>query len=92
MKDNDSMIAEQIGSDEKDFAKLAKKFLDTEVVYVPHHAVNDINHPDCEWGQVSSVNEQFVFVKFYKQLARFGWLGTPGKAVIPDDLVVMRRF
>ena len=90
--DKDDMIAEQIAYEETEFAKLAKKFLDTEVVYIPTHAKNDINHPDCEWGQVSSVNEQFVFVKFYKQLAKFGWLGVTSQSVSPDDLCVMRRF
>ena len=34
------------------------------VVYVPTHAHQNFNHPDCERGVVSSVNDKFVFVKF----------------------------
>jgi len=34
------------------------------VVYIPIHAHDDFYHPDCERGVVSSINEQFVFVKF----------------------------
>lgn len=36
------------------------------VVYIPNHANNNRNHEDCEYGIVSSINESYVFVKFYK--------------------------
>lgn len=36
------------------------------VIYVPNHANGDILHPDCEEGIVSSMNDKFIFVKFYR--------------------------
>lgn len=34
------------------------------VRYVPYHAHNDIAHPDCENGVVTSTNDYLVFVRF----------------------------
>lgn len=34
------------------------------VIYVPHHANGNANHPDCEHGVVTSKNDAYVFVKF----------------------------
>ena len=34
------------------------------VLYVPNHADGNVDHQDCERGVVSSVNEDFVFVKY----------------------------
>ena len=42
-----------------------------EIIYIPNHA-DGPNHKDCERGIVSSFNEKFVFVKFYKQLINLG--------------------
>ncbi len=46
------------------------------------------NHFDSrsEMGVVSSKNERFVFVKFSKQLQKFGWDGTTSQACRPEDL------
>jgi hypothetical protein len=38
--------------------------INQEVLYVPTHAGDDPNHPDCEHGRVSSTNDVYVFVKF----------------------------
>ena len=35
------------------------------VKYIPLHANGDARHKDCQTGVVTSVNEDFVFVKFY---------------------------
>jgi len=35
-----------------------------KVRYMPNHANGDTTHPDCKDGVVSSVNSQFVFVKY----------------------------
>lgn len=35
-----------------------------EVRYVPMHARGDLSHPHCEDGRVTSINKQFVFVRF----------------------------
>ncbi len=46
------------------------------------------NHFDgrAEMGVVSSKNDRFVFVKFSKQLQKFGWDGTTSQACDPSDL------
>ena len=56
------------------------------VAYVPTHAHGDMNHPDVEYGVVSSTNAKYVFVKFDRQLNRFGWEGTTSTACHPTDL------
>ena len=63
-----------------------------KVMYVPLHAKDDINHPDCEVGFVSSISDKFVFVKFAKQLARFGWNGTTSQACDPTDLKRLKGY
>ena len=60
------------------------------VRYVPMHAYGNITHPDCEDGTVSSVNMHFVFVKFDKQVAKFGWDGTTSQACQPSGLRLMQ--
>ena len=57
------------------------------VAYVPTHANGDVTHEDVQLGVVSSVNEKFVFVKYEKQLSKFGWDGTTSEATDPNDLV-----
>jgi hypothetical protein len=34
------------------------------VLYIPHHAQENQEHPDCEQGVVSSINDTYVFVKY----------------------------
>ena len=57
------------------------------VIYIPGHAFGDKNHPDCEHGAVSSSNDKVVFVKFDRQLNKFGWNGTTSQACNPEDLI-----
>lgn len=57
------------------------------VMYIPHHAQGDQGHPDCECGKVSSTNDHFVFVKFNKQLTKFGWNGTTSQSCHQKDLI-----
>ena len=59
------------------------------VAYVPLHAYEDINHPDVEYGFVSSVTDKFVFVKFAKKLAWAGWAGTTSQACDPSSLHIV---
>lgn len=35
-----------------------------QVRYVPRHAHGDDQHPDCEHGEVTSTNGDYVFVRF----------------------------
>ena len=35
------------------------------VIYVPMHAMNDIDHPDCEKGFVTSVSARSVFCRYF---------------------------
>lgn len=34
------------------------------VLYIPNHAHSDVNHHEVEVGEVTSVNQRYVFVKF----------------------------
>ena len=34
------------------------------VRYIPNHADGNVKHPDCQNGVVSSVNDNWVFVKY----------------------------
>lgn len=61
----------------------------TPVAYIPNHAFGDINHPDVEWGKVSSSNSKVIFVKFEKQLKLFGWSGTTSQACDPSNLYIL---
>lgn len=57
------------------------------VAYIPGHADGDLLHPDVEHGTVSSVNHMYVFVRFDKQVSKFGWGGTTSQSCNPSDLV-----
>lgn len=57
------------------------------VRYVPHHALEDPDHEDCEDGTVSSSNGEFVFVKFDRQVATVGIEGATAQGCDPDQLV-----
>jgi len=35
-----------------------------KVRYIPNHANGDAQHPDCQNGVVSSVNNNWIFVKY----------------------------
>lgn len=59
------------------------------VRYIPGHAHNDANHPDCEDGTVSSVNEKYVFVRFDQAVSRFGWDGATSQSCNPLDLTLL---
>lgn len=54
------------------------------VLYVPNHAEGDPAHPDCERGVVSSTNEFYVFVRYFR---KDGTLPDSGIATAPEDLV-----
>jgi hypothetical protein len=55
-----------------------------KVRYIPNHAHGKINHPDCEDGIVSSINEVNVFVRYYD----YSGLKTTAQATDPDNLVI----
>ena len=56
------------------------------VIYVPGIAHGDPKHEACEHGQVSSVNEKYVFVRLDKTVAKLGWEGTTSQSCRPEDL------
>jgi len=60
------------------------------VRYVPGHADGE-NDPECEDGTVSSVTKLYVFVKFDKQLRKFGWDGTTSQSCQAMDLVPLTK-
>jgi hypothetical protein len=53
---------------------------------VPHHALDDPDHEDCEVGTVASQNGVNVFVRFDKQVANLGWDGATSQACDPTQL------
>lgn len=66
-----------------DIAKLAAEDVGMKVCYVPKHARTGckcgwLNHPDTEWGVVTSWNEKFIHVRFGDQ--------ANSKACDPGDL------
>lgn len=52
------------------------------VIYVPKHVNGDLNHPDCEYGTISSFNDRFIFVKYITH----GILQETAQATDPKDL------
>lgn len=56
------------------------------VAYVPTHAKGNLSHKDVEWGKVSSKNDKYVFVRFDKQVSKFGWEGATSQSCRPEDL------
>lgn len=68
---------------------LSKFHAGLRVKYIPGHAYGNGDHPDCEIGTVSSTNHKYVFVKFDKQLEKFGWDGTTSQSCDPSDLIII---
>lgn len=60
------------------------------VRYIPHHAHGDSTHEDCENGVVSSVNDEWVFVKYDNAICIMTDGDEPytAKATRPEDLIV----
>jgi len=67
--------------------KLSEIMPQMRVAYVSAHAKFDKSA--IEHGTVSSKNDKYVFVKFDKQLAKFGWDGTTSQSCDPNDLVAI---
>ena len=59
------------------------------VAYVPLHAHGNVKHPDVERGAVSSCNSRYAFVRFDRQVEKFGWEGTTSQSCKPEDLVAL---
>lgn len=62
------------------------------VVYVPCHADGHRSHPDCEHGVVSSVNENWVFVKFDNLQRRMITGDEPYTAKATDAAELVRGY
>lgn len=58
------------------------------VAYIPLHAHGDIGHDDVERGVVSSVGEEWVFVKFHASVSRLGWESATAQACDPAALTL----
>lgn len=52
--------------------------LGDRVIYVPHHAMGKLDHPDAEQGTVTMINKDYVFVNFGGKIS---------KACSPNNLV-----
>lgn len=42
----------------------------TQIAYIPGHADGNINHPDVEFGFVTSVKEDMAFCRFWSKTDR----------------------
>lgn len=61
--------------------------VDDEVLYIPHHAKGNANHPDCEKGTVSSTN---VAEGVQKVWVRYG-SGITGQLTPTENLVLIKK-
>lgn len=60
-----------------------------QVLYIPRHANGDPRHPDCEHGIVTSVNQTYVFVRYWRMNGSMGpELSSYPAATDPKDLVI----
>jgi hypothetical protein len=59
------------------------------VTYVPSHAQGNLTHADCQQGVVSSVNDEWVFVKYNNLMCIMTTGDEPytANATSPYDLV-----
>lgn len=49
------------------------------VTYIPYHAEGNASHSDCEHGFITSVNDEYIFVRFS---------GCTSQACKPDQLML----
>ena len=56
--------------------------INESVIYIPKHAKGNLNHQDCEHGNISSFNDKFILVKYILR----GVLQETAKATNPEDL------
>ena len=66
----------------------SKSFLPLRVAYLPAHADGDINHPSVGWGYVSTLTDNYCFVKFDEQLAVLGWASTQAQGCPIGSIMV----
>ncbi len=38
-----------------------------QIVYIPNHARNNRNHPDCEYGFVTSIGTKIAFCRYWSK-------------------------
>lgn len=68
----------------------------TQIVYIPTHAKGNPEHPDCEYGFVTSQNDDYVFCRFWMK-GQFSHskmeLRTKAnsEACRPEDLMLYRK-
>lgn len=52
-------------SEQVKYAKREDLAVGIQVIYVPTHAEDDLDHPDCEEGFVTSVKGGYAFVRYF---------------------------
>jgi hypothetical protein len=62
----------------------------TQIIYVPAHAKNDIHHPDCESGFVTSVSGSIAFCRYWSQYSPGELRTKAGSERTPIDSLVIR--
>ena len=66
-----------------------KKVTGTRVRYIPHHAHGDAGHPSCEDGAISTIGEEYVFVRFDRQVVKKGGEASNAEACEAENLKVL---
>ena len=63
----------------------------TQIVYIPTHANNDIQHSDVQFGFVTSVRDDVAFCRYWRKHS-LGELRTKANSEgTPIDMLVERR-
>lgn len=65
----------------------------TQIIYVPMHAGDDVDHPDCETGFVTSVKGEVVYCRYWSKVnpgelrTKLNSEGTPIDSIVAIDTV-----
>jgi len=62
----------------------------TQGIRVRYQPFIGCDESQYEFGNVSSTNAKYVFVKFDKQVQKLGWDGATSQSCRPEDLRILK--
>jgi len=64
-----------------------------QIAYIPHHADGKMDHPDTEFGFVTSVSEdgEIVFCRYWRDIREFELRTKANSEATPYDLLVHHK-
>lgn len=62
-----------------------------QVAYIPNHAEGDITHRDVELGFVTSINDKFVFVRYWSKTSPHELRTKANSEATPSENLVHRH-